>query len=273
MSAAALCILISSALSIAQSSSPAVPAPPTAGQTEEARIYNVGPDVTAPDLLPLEGVPSPPGKCKTRMDGVVELSLLVDANGQPRNVVLLRPLENDLDGFALRIAAADRFKPGVHDGAPVKVAASLKIGMKGCAVETEDSGGKKILTLWLRTPPEQTLGPPSQAPKRAISFPHGTPEQSFDRVGQKVSAPVPLNSVVAELTPEAMRLKINGVCMVSVIVDVHGMPQNPRVVKSLDPGLDQNALIAVSKYRFQPAMKDGTPVPVMITIEVNFRNY
>jgi TonB family protein len=51
------------------------------------------------------------------------------------------------------------------------------------------------------------------------------------------------------------------------------MPQNPRVVKSLDPGLDKSALIAVSKYRFQPAMRDGAPVSVMITVEVNFRIY
>jgi len=39
-------------------------------------------------------------------------------------------------------------------------------------------------------------------------------------------------------------------------------------------GLDQKALEAVRKYRFKPAMKDGkTPVPVMITVEVNFRLY
>jgi hypothetical protein len=29
----------------------------------------------------------------------------------------------------------------------------------------------------------------------------------------------------------------------------------------------------VRKYRFKPAMKEKTPVPVMITVEVNFRLY
>jgi TonB family protein len=37
--------------------------------------------------------------------------------------------------------------------------------------------------------------------------------------------------------------------------------------------LDQKALEAVRKYRFKPAMKAGVPVPVMITVEVNFRLY
>jgi TonB family protein len=38
-------------------------------------------------------------------------------------------------------------------------------------------------------------------------------------------------------------------------------------------GLDEKALEAVRKYKFKPAMKGGAPVPVMMSIEVNFRLY
>jgi outer membrane biosynthesis protein TonB len=48
------------------------------------------------------------------------------------------------------------------------------------------------------------------------------------------------------------------------------MPQNPRITESLDPGLDQNALYAASRYRFKPAMRDGEPVPVMVNVKVIF---
>lgn len=93
-------------------------------------------------------------------------------------------------------------------------------------------------------------------------------------VGGGISAPVPLNSVEAEFSDEARRAKYQGVVLIQMIVDAHGMPQNPRVVRPLGMGLDQKALEAVRKYRFKPAMKDGrTPVPVMITVEVNFRLY
>ncbi|MGA2633136.1 MAG: TonB family protein [Terracidiphilus sp.] len=94
------------------------------------------------------------------------------------------------------------------------------------------------------------------------------------RVGGAVSGPVALNSVEAEFSDEARRNKYQGVCLVSFIVDVHGDPLNPRVVRSLGEGLDEKAIEAVMKYKFKPAMKDGkTPVPVMITVEVTFRIY
>ncbi len=94
------------------------------------------------------------------------------------------------------------------------------------------------------------------------------------RIGGGVSAPVPIISPEAEFSDEARRAKYQGVCLVSLIVDAQGNPQNPRVIRALGMGLDEKALEAVRKYKFKPALKDGkTPVPVMITIEVNFRLY
>jgi TonB family protein len=94
------------------------------------------------------------------------------------------------------------------------------------------------------------------------------------RVGGGVSEPVVLNDVQAEFSDEARRAKYQGVCIVSIIVDTQGNPQNPRVVRPLGMGLDEKALEAVRKYKFKPAMKDGkTPVPVMVNIEINFRLY
>jgi len=65
-------------------------------------------------------------------------------------------------------------------------------------------------------------------------------------VGGGVSAPVPLNSVEAEFSDEARRAKYQGVCLISLIVDAQGNPQNPRVVRTLGMGLDEKALEAVT---------------------------
>jgi TonB family protein len=74
----------------------------------------------------------------------------------------------------------------------------------------------------------------------------------------------------AEFSDEARRNKYQGVCMVSIIVDTHGNPQNVHVIRALGMGLDEKALEAIRRYRFKPGTKDGKPVPVMITVRVDF---
>jgi periplasmic protein TonB len=93
------------------------------------------------------------------------------------------------------------------------------------------------------------------------------------RIGGGVSAPVPIFTPEAEFSDEARRAKYQGVCLISLIVDAQGNPQNPRVSRPLGMGLDEKALEAVRKYKFKPAMREGKPVAVMMSIEVNFRLY
>lgn len=88
-----------------------------------------------------------------------------------------------------------------------------------------------------------------------------------------VSKPSVLFAPIAEFSDEARRQRYQGVCIVSIIVDAHGNPQNPRVTRSLGMGLDEKALEAVQKYRFKPAMKDGKPVASYVSVEVDFHLY
>ena len=91
------------------------------------------------------------------------------------------------------------------------------------------------------------------------------------QVGGGITAPVPLNHIEPEFSDEARRERHQGECVISMIIDAQGNPQNPRVVSGLGMGLDEKALEAVLKYRFKPAKKDGKPVPVRISVMVNFR--
>jgi periplasmic protein TonB len=56
----------------------------------------------------------------------------------------------------------------------------------------------------------------------------------------------------------------------AAVIDGEGWPQDIHVVKSSGLGLDEKAMEAVTKWRFKPALKDGQPVNVRTTIEVNF---
>lgn len=100
-------------------------------------------------------------------------------------------------------------------------------------------------------------------------------KETVYKVGHGVSAPVPLNTVEAKF-PKAVRndKKVpGGTVVVRLIVDAEGMPQDARVVHSYRPDFDAEAVKAAKKYRFKPAMREGKPVAVAISIEVNFKRY
>lgn len=91
------------------------------------------------------------------------------------------------------------------------------------------------------------------------------------RIGGGVSAPGLLYKVEPEYSEEARKAKFQGTVTLLVIVDEKGNPKDVKVIRPLGLGLDQKAIEAVEKWRFRPGMKDGKPVPVQATIEVNFR--
>jgi periplasmic protein TonB len=91
------------------------------------------------------------------------------------------------------------------------------------------------------------------------------------RIGGGVSAPVPIYQPEPEYSEEARKAKWQGTVMLSLVVDETGKAVGIKVTKSLGLGLDQKAIEAVEKWRFKPGTKDGKPVPVIASVEVNFR--
>ena len=91
------------------------------------------------------------------------------------------------------------------------------------------------------------------------------------RIGGGVSAPSVIFKVEPEYSEEARKAKFQGTVILFVVVDEKGNPRDLKVIRPLGLGLDQKAIEAVEKWKFSPGKKDGKPVPVQATIEVNFR--
>jgi TonB family protein len=91
------------------------------------------------------------------------------------------------------------------------------------------------------------------------------------KVGGGVTAPTLLYKVEPEYSEEARKAKYQGTVVLYVEVDTTGRAVNPKVIRSLGLGLDEKAVEAVRKWKFKPGSKDGRPVTVIATIEVNFR--
>jgi TonB family protein len=87
-----------------------------------------------------------------------------------------------------------------------------------------------------------------------------------------ITLPEVVHEVKPVYTPAAMQQKIQGSVHVDVVVLASGEVGRVWVTRSLDAeyGLDQEAMRAAGQWRFTPGRKDGTPVPVVVTIEMTF---
>jgi TonB family protein len=97
-----------------------------------------------------------------------------------------------------------------------------------------------------------------------------TPGDVF-RVGGGVTAPLVLSKRDPEYTEVARAAKYQGTVLLAVEIGPDGLARNIRVVRSLGLGLDEKAIEAVQQWQFKPGTKDGQPVTVAASIEVNFK--
>jgi len=58
-----------------------------------------------------------------------------------------------------------------------------------------------------------------------------------------------------------------------VAIGADGKPGEIAVARPIGFGLDENAVDSIRKATFEPAIKNGNPVPVMLDLVVEFRIY
>jgi TonB family protein len=86
-----------------------------------------------------------------------------------------------------------------------------------------------------------------------------------------LTAPKLVRHVVPKYTSTALRAKVQGQVITLIIVDVDGTVSKARVIQSLDPDLDEQALLAVRQWLFHAGELDGRAVPVVATATLEFR--
>lgn len=89
-------------------------------------------------------------------------------------------------------------------------------------------------------------------------------------VGGNVSPPRKLYSPQPLYTEEARQNRVQGVVILSAIIDEQGGVEGIEVIRGLPHGLTESALETVASWRFEPARDEGRPVPVFYTLTISF---
>jgi protein TonB len=84
-----------------------------------------------------------------------------------------------------------------------------------------------------------------------------------------IEAPRKLVDVVPVYPALARAARVQGVVILEATIDVGGHVVSARVLRSV-PLLDGSALDAVRQWKFTPTRLNGVPVPIVMTVTVNF---
>ena len=162
---------------------------------------------------------------------------------QPK--VAATPVPQENPKFTAPVEVPDQIKPeegidlGVEGGVPGGVVGGVPGGSLGGVV-----GGL----------PEAPPPPPPPAPVR---------------VGGNIRAPQKTRNVNPVYPQIAQSARVQGVVIIEATIGPSGKVQDARVLRSI-PLLDQAALDAVRQWEYSPTLLNGVPVPVIMSVTVNF---
>lgn len=137
-------------------------------------------------------------------------------------------------------------------------------------IKEADELREKALTLrraaGIPDPPAlaQSLGPPMPDGFREV-----VERLKPLRIGGQMTPPVKTRDVTPVYPPVAQDAGVQGVVIIEAIIDAEGRVEDARVLRSI-PLLDGAALEAVRQWEYMPTLLNGQPVPVLMTMTVNF---
>lgn len=83
-------------------------------------------------------------------------------------------------------------------------------------------------------------------------------------------APTLVTQVRPTYTTDALRNRTQGSVTLEAVVRRDGLADAIRVIRSLDPGLDAQAIQALRQWRFRPGGLGDTPVDVLVSVVIDF---
>ncbi len=178
------------------------------------------------------------------IQGAVVLKAVISKEGTVENLTVISgPLE--LRSSSLEAVRQWIYKPYLLNGQPTEVETTITVNYN--------------------------LAPPAPSANENSNEDQPLSGAAPEKLGPGITPPAVVTTVPPQYTPQGRQDKISGNVLLKLVVDTNGNPTNVRVVRSLDPGLDQEALKAVKQYKFKPAIRHGKPVATEVSIEVNFR--
>ena len=201
---------------------------------------------------------------KNGTQGRVTVHFVVNADGSLSNIGIIRGVDPELDGEAVRvISAMPKWKPGTQGGKPVRVKYTVPVMFR------------------LNDEKKEEFKPVPKIDESIVVVGYASQEKSpaeedvvFEVVEQMPSFAGGMGGLMRYLSKNikypvaAQKAGAQG----QVIVHSNGNVTNPKITKSVDPSLDAEAIRVTSNMpKWQPGMQRGKAVNVKYTFPIDFK--
>lgn len=262
-----------------QASAPTISAPVPSQDTkvdsskavEKDGVYEVGGPVLPPKLI--RG-PGPDMNTRSLFQrakqGFSIISFVVDTDGRAKDLRIEQETGPEFLLATIGALGECSFQSGTLNGKPVPVRVRAKF---------EILEPQQVVFDYLPDAPTGSRLEPTAQALKPEPFPSADAKSKtvekggIYEVGGAVIPPRLIKGDPPDAPYDAVIRKKHGTCILSLVVDSAGNPQHVHIKKKVWPSLDRSAVEAVEKYRFQPAILDGKPVPVQIEMEIEFHSY
>lgn len=204
----------------------------------------------------------PKESLKAGVEGSVELRAVVGSDGKTRELTVVKGAPVFATP-AMQAARKWHFHSALVNGRPEET--TYKVRVRFVLILKE-----AVTDLEIEAPTQE-----APAGEMKTDFKFDTPEGPVYKVSKEsgVIAPKVIYQRDPEFSEKARQAKEQGTVTVSLIVGTDGKPRNVKVECSSVPDLNENAVDAVKDWRFEPGTKDGKPVMVKLSADVEFWLY
>lgn len=227
--------------------------------TDTARVYALAEVDAQPALANADEVRQalqrayPPLLRDAGVQGMVQVALVVGADGSVRDARLEQTSHDAFGAPALGVARTMRFTPAQRDGRAVPVRLSLPIAFQLLA------GGEQLHKGLEPLPPMRPPAPSDEVPLSAV-----------DQLPALTNA-AEISQLLQTRYPPLLRdAGMTGVVQVQVVVAPDGTVRSASVESATHELFAAPAAAVAARMRFRPAMKDGRPVATRLIIPIAF---
>ncbi|SMB96539.1 TonB family protein [Hymenobacter roseosalivarius DSM 11622] len=197
----------------------------------------------------------PTAALQRRVQGTAPVTFVVEKSGVISNVAVTPPLDPALDQEAVRlIKGGPKWTPAQHRGAKVRQRVTVPIAF---AIPADESGTSAATAP---AGPGSSSGPTLVKPDEPAR-PVGGTEAFFTWIQENQKYPT-----------LARQRKIQGRVMMEFVVEKDGSLVEPKIIKRLGSGLDEEALRLIKTApKWTPARYKGQPMKQKMVLPVVFQ--